>query len=78
MQTLNNLFVAGRNDSLSNTSMKYSEKSTKKLSVLLPLKLHKRSKRQALINDQSLTDLIISLLNNYLDSTEAASQNTKE
>ena len=54
--------------------MKDSGKSVKKLSVLLPAELHLRSKRQALLNDQSLTDLIVSLLNNYLDSVDTAGQ----
>lgn len=54
--------------------MKNSGKSVKKLSVLLPSELHLRSKRQALLNDQSLTDLIVSLLNNYLDSVDSTSQ----
>jgi hypothetical protein len=54
--------------------MKNSGKSVKKLSVLLSSELHRRSKRQALLNDQSLTDLIVSLLNNYLDSVDSASQ----
>ena len=54
--------------------VKNSGKSVKKLSVLLPSELHQRSKRQALLNDQSLTDLIVSLLTNYLDSVDSASQ----
>ena len=54
--------------------MKDSGKSVKKLSVLLPSELHLRAKRQALLNDQSLTDLIVSLLSNYLDSVNSADQ----
>ena len=54
--------------------MKDWGKSDKKLSVLLPAELHLRSKRQALLNDQTLTDLIVSLLTNYLDSVDAAGQ----
>ena len=54
--------------------MKNSGKSVKKLSVLLSSELHQRSKRQALLNDQSLTDLIVSLLNNYLDSVDSTLQ----
>ena len=54
--------------------MKDSRKSVKKLSVLLSSELHLRSKRQALLNDQTLTDLIVSLLTNYLDSVDAADQ----
>jgi hypothetical protein len=45
-----------------------SARGVKKLSVLLPANLHHRAKRQALLNDQSLTDLIITLLSNHLDS----------
>jgi hypothetical protein len=54
--------------------MKDSGKSVKKLSVLLSAELHLRAKRQALLNDQSLTDLIVSLLSNYLDSVDSADQ----
>ena len=54
--------------------VKNSGKSVKKLSVLLSSELHLRSKRQALLNDESLTDLIVSLLTNYLDSVDSASQ----
>jgi hypothetical protein len=54
--------------------MKNSGKSVKKLSVLLSADLHLQAKRQALLNDQSLTDLIVSLLNNYLDSVDSTSQ----
>ena len=54
--------------------MKDSKKSVKKLSVLLSSELHQRSKRQALLNDQSLTDLIVSLLTNYLDSVDTDGQ----
>ncbi len=44
--------------------------SVKKLSVLLPGSLHKRAKRRALLNDQTLTDLIIDLLTNHLDMAD--------
>jgi len=44
--------------------------SVKKLSVLLPRRLHKRAKRRALLNDQTLTDLIIDLLTNHLDMAD--------
>ena len=54
--------------------MKDSGKPVKKLSVLLPSELHLRAKRQALLNDQSLTDLIVTLLSNYLDSVDSADQ----
>ncbi|MCP9904576.1 hypothetical protein KBY85_10580 [Cyanobium sp. BA5m-10] len=54
--------------------VKNSGKSVKKLSVLLSSELHLRSKRQALLNDQTLTDLIVSLLTSYLDSVDSASQ----
>lgn len=54
--------------------VKNSGKSVKKLSVLLSSELHLRSKRQALLNDESLTYLIVSLLTNYLDSVDSASQ----
>ena len=54
--------------------VKNSGKSVKKLSVLLSADLHLQAKRQALLNDQSLTDLIVSLLTNYLDSVDSTSQ----
>ena len=57
---------------------KNSGKSVKKLSVLLSAELHQRSKRQALLNDQSLTDLIVSLLNNYLDSVDSVDSAAQE
>jgi hypothetical protein len=44
--------------------------SVKKLSVLLPTSLHKRAKRRALLNDQTLTDLIIGLLTTHLDTAD--------
>ena len=50
-------------------SGKSPEKSVKKLSVLLPADLHKRAKRSALLTDQSLTDLIITLLTQHLALT---------
>jgi predicted HicB family RNase H-like nuclease len=46
------------------------QRTVKKLSVLLPANLHRRAKRQALLSDQSLTDLIITLLSNHLDSAD--------
>ena len=46
------------------------ENQIKKLSVLLPASLHKRAKRRALLNDQTLTELVINLLANYLDNTD--------
>ncbi len=51
-------------------SMTVSGKSIKKLSVLLPARLHQLAKRQALLNDQTLTELIISLLINHLEAAE--------
>jgi predicted HicB family RNase H-like nuclease len=46
------------------------QRTVKKLSVLLPANLHRRAKRHALLSDQSLTDLIITLLSNHLDSAD--------
>jgi hypothetical protein len=45
-------------------------KSVKKLSVLLPASLHMRAKRRAVLSDQSLTDLIVTLLSQHLDSAD--------
>jgi hypothetical protein len=49
-------------------SEKSAEKSVKKLSVLLPTDLHKRAKRSALQTDQTLTDLIVTLLRQHLET----------
>lgn len=43
---------------------------TKKLSVILTSELHLRAKRHALENDQTLTDLIETLLLNHLNAHE--------
>jgi hypothetical protein len=74
MQLLENSSKIGLNASHPASFMKDSGKSVKKLSVLLSSELHLRSKRQALLNDQTLTDLIVSLLTNYLDSVDTAGQ----
>ena len=74
MQLLENSSKIGGNASYTASFTKDSGKSVKKLSVLLSSELHLRSKRQALLNDQTLTDLIVSLLTNYLDSVDAADQ----
>ena len=47
-----------------------SSPDVKKLSVLLARKLHLRAKRYALQTDQTLTDLITSLLTDHLDKAE--------
>jgi macrodomain Ter protein organizer (MatP/YcbG family) len=41
-------------------------KSTKKLSVILDAKLHNQAKRFAVINDMTLTELVVSLLEERL------------
>jgi hypothetical protein len=74
MQQLENSSKIGHHPSSPPAFMKDSGKSVKKLSVLLSSELHLRSKRQALLNDQTLTDLIVSLLTNYLDSVDSAAQ----
>ena len=48
-----------------------SSPGAKKLSVLLSSQLHLRAKRYALQTDQTLTDLINSLLTEFLDNAEA-------
>lgn len=50
--------------------MAASPNPIKKLSVLLPANLHRRAKRLALMNDQTLTNLIIGLLETHLDQAE--------
>jgi predicted HicB family RNase H-like nuclease len=54
------------------SAKKSPKKSVKKLSVLLAADLHKRAKRSALQTDQSLTDLIITLLTQHLDVVDVA------
>ena len=51
-----------------------SSSNVKKLSVLLSSQLHLRAKRYALQTDQTLTDLITSLLCEFLDNAEATQQ----
>jgi len=65
-------------DQQQTASMTVSGKSIKKLSVLLPAKLHLRAKRQAVLNDQTLTDLIISLLLDHLESAEQEQAQAKQ
>ncbi|MCX5948179.1 MAG: hypothetical protein NTY67_08395 [Cyanobacteria bacterium] len=50
----------------------------KKLSVLLASQLHLRAKRYALQTDQTLTDLITSLLTEHLDNAEATKKSPSE
>jgi len=42
--------------------------STKKLSVIIDADLHNRVKRMALLNDQTLTELIVSVLEDLVNS----------
>ncbi len=51
-----------------------SSSNVKKLSVLLSSQLHLRAKRYALQNDQTLTDLITSLLTEFLENADARQQ----
>lgn len=44
--------------------------TVKKLSVVTPAGLHQRAKRYALKTDQTLTQLVISQLEQFLDSVE--------
>jgi hypothetical protein len=45
----------------------HDPKITKKLSVILDAKLHKKVKRYALLNDMTLTELVIELLEERLN-----------
>lgn len=45
---------------------------TKKLSVILDARLHSRAKRYALINDITLTELVIALLEERLNKDSSA------
>lgn len=42
----------------------------KKLSVVIPASLHQRAKRYAVKTDQTLTELVISQLEQFLDGVE--------
>ena len=48
---------------------KNSLPTTKKLSVILDTELHRRAKRYALVNDITLTELVIALLEERLSKT---------
>jgi hypothetical protein len=56
------------------TMQKLTPNDTKKLSVILDAKLHNRAKRYALINDMTLTELVISLLLERLDQDNTAEE----
>jgi hypothetical protein len=56
------------------TMQKLNPNDTKKLSVILDAKLHNRAKRYALINDMTLTELVISLLLERLDQDNTAEE----
>jgi hypothetical protein len=43
-----------------------------KLSVIMPADLHRRAKRYALLHDQTLTQLVISQLSDFLDHAESS------
>jgi hypothetical protein len=49
--------------------------TVKKLSVIMPASLHLRAKRYALVNDQTLTELVISKLEEFLDGAEGPKLN---
>ena len=46
--------------------------TTKKLSVILDAKLHNQAKRYALLNDMTLTELVISLLQERLEQDSSS------
>ena len=45
----------------------------RKLSVLLPTKVHRQLKRKAMINDRTITDVVTKLIDQYLSDVEASS-----
>lgn len=47
------------------------KRDVKKLSILLPSKLHQRARRHSMSTDQTLTQLVTTLLVEYLDQHEA-------
>jgi hypothetical protein len=47
--------------------------NVKKLSVVMSARLHQRAKRYALRTDQTLTELVITQLEKFLDSVESDS-----
>ncbi|WP_156957729.1 hypothetical protein [Synechococcus sp. KORDI-52] len=47
-----------------------SSPDVRKLSVLLPTKVHRQLKRKALINDRTITDVVSDLIDGYLTDSE--------
>ena len=45
----------------------------RKLSVLLPTKVHRQLKRKAMINDRTITDVVTNLIDQYLSDPEGSS-----
>jgi hypothetical protein len=43
-----------------------------KLSVIMPADLHRRAKRYALLHDQTLTQLVITQLSEFLDQADSS------
>jgi len=56
---------------MSNKETKKDADATKKLSVILDANLHRRAKRYALMQDMTLTDLVIELLEERLSQPDA-------
>jgi len=56
---------------MSNEETKKVADATKKLSVILDANLHRRAKRYALMQDMTLTDLVIELLEERLSQPAA-------
>ena len=44
----------------------------RKLSVLLPTKVHRQLKRKAMINDRTITDVVTNLIDQYLSDPEGS------
>ena len=45
----------------------------RKLSVLLPTKVHRQLKRKAMINDRTITDVVTNLIDQYLSAPDSSS-----
>lgn len=46
------------------------KREVKKLSIFLPASLHLRARRHSMLTDQTLTQLVTTLLSDYLDAQE--------
>ena len=61
--------ATNKNATVKNATVKNA--TVKKLSVVMPASLHNRAKRYALETDQTLTELVITQLEQFLDGVKS-------